>query len=124
MIEVCRSEDVSVIKVIIQKFCSELGYGDTIEKQMIANILKYINYIAIKGGRIVGGIGYVNSEPKPIAEYIWVAPEFRKGIIGGLLARRVLKNTKGKLRIIASVGRSAIYEKLGFKTMYHVLDRG
>lgn len=119
-----QSEETAVIEEVIHGFCVELNYGNEIEKQMILNIPKYINYIAIKAGHVIGGAGYIPSEPKPLGEYLWVAPKFRKGIAGGLLARRVLKATKGKLRIIASVGRSAMYKKLGFKTVYLVLERG
>lgn len=124
MIEICRSEKVSDIATVIHAFCTELGYGDDVEKQMITNIPNYINYLAIKGKRIVGGIGYMDTKPVALAEYLWVAPEFRKGIVGGLLGRKILRNIKGKLRIVASIDRSIIYEKLGFKPIYHVLERG
>lgn len=124
MIEISQSKKLADIATIIRAFCKELGYGNDIEKRMITNIPNYINYLAMKGKRIVGGIGYVDTKPIPLAEYLWVAPDFRKGIIGGLLARRVLKNTKGKLRILARIGRSVMYEKLGFKLVYSVLERG
>lgn len=123
MIEIRRSKKTAEVKTVIHAFCNELGLGNEIEKQMVANIPTYTNYLAIRGTRIVGGIGYMDVKPVPLAEYLWVAPEFRKGIVGGLLGRKVLKDTKGKLRILASVERSAMYEKIGFKPVYQILER-
>jgi GNAT superfamily N-acetyltransferase len=73
----------------------------------------------VAGGYMVGNVG--------IADFFYVLPEYRKGMVGGLLHRSLTEWVKEhggqKVAIFCDNERLPIYLKIGYKHKKHIVER-
>lgn len=124
MIKITLTNNVDKVSGIISAFCDELMVEEKTKDALLANIGGLVNFVAEDGDSVVGAGGFSLIGDVPIGEYLYVVPGRRKGNIGGLILRAGLMHTGGRLRVAVKPERVKLYEKIGFKPIAIILEKG
>lgn len=122
-------DEIKKVLPLILSFCEETQ-ADLAEIESIVSRLEQEQTVmfAAENGQICGVIGGYFIGSVGIADFFYVLPEYRGGMIGGRLHRKItewVKNHGGqKIAIFCDDDRLPIYLKLGYQHKRHVLERG